>query len=59
MSENQPLLSLTDVSVSFPTAQGVVPPVDSGSLDVDAGETVSIVGAALRDLLDPWVRGVR
>ena len=44
MSEHQPLLSLTDVSVSFPTDGGVVRAVDSVSLHVEAGETLAIVG---------------
>ena len=44
MSENRPLLSLTGLSVSFPTDRGVVRAVDSVSLHVDAGETLAIVG---------------
>jgi len=44
LSENQPLLSLTDVSVSFPTDRGIVRAVDSVSLHINAGETLAVVG---------------
>ncbi|HIA48124.1 MAG TPA: ABC transporter ATP-binding protein [Candidatus Hydrogenedentes bacterium] len=44
MSKNQPLLRLTDVSVSFPTDRGVVRAVESVSLEIDAGETLAVVG---------------
>lgn len=44
MSSHQPLLSLNDVSVSFPTEQGLVRAVDSVSWTLDAGETLAIVG---------------
>jgi len=44
LSSHQPLLSLNDVSVSFPTEQGLVRAVDSVSWTLDAGETLAIVG---------------
>jgi oligopeptide transport system ATP-binding protein len=44
LSNHQPLLSLNDVSVSFPTEQGLVRAVDSVSWTLDAGETLAIVG---------------
>ena len=59
MSENPPLLSLIDLPVPFPRVRGRVRTVGPVSVDIDAGETVSVVGAALRNLLDPWMRIVR
>ena len=44
MSDAEPLLVLTDVSVSFPTHRGRVRAVNSVSLEVRAGETLAIVG---------------
>jgi len=44
LSDTQPLLSLTDVSVSFPTDRGRVRAVNSVSLEIEAGETLAIVG---------------
>ena len=44
MTEGRPLLSVTDLSVSFPTDRGTVQALDSVSLEVDAGETLAIVG---------------
>ena len=40
----RPLLSVTDLSVSFPTDRGVVQALDSVSLQVDSGETLALVG---------------
>jgi oligopeptide transport system ATP-binding protein len=44
LTESQPLLSVTDLSVSFPTDRGTVRAVESVSLEVKAGETLAIVG---------------
>lgn len=44
MNELQPLLSLTDVSVSFPTDRGLVRAVNAVSLEIEAGETLAVVG---------------
>ena len=39
-----PLLRVEDLSVSFRTAQGLLPAVDRLSFDMAAGETVALVG---------------
>jgi oligopeptide transport system ATP-binding protein len=44
LTEGRPLLSVTDLSVSFPTDRGTVKALDSVSLEVGAGETLAIVG---------------
>jgi oligopeptide transport system ATP-binding protein len=44
LTEGRPLLSVTDLSVSFPTDRGTVQALDSVSLEVGAGETLAIVG---------------
>lgn len=44
MTEGRSLLSVTDLSVSFPTDRGTVQALDSVSLEVGAGETLAIVG---------------
>ena len=44
MIDGQPLLTVTDLSVCFPTDGGTVRALDSVSLKVDAGETLALVG---------------
>ena len=44
MTESQPLLSITDLSVTFPTDRGAVRALDSVSLEVHTGETLALVG---------------
>ena len=40
----EPLLEVEDLSVSFPTEDGLVKAVDHVSLSVTAGETLGVVG---------------
>lgn len=40
----EPLLSVRNLSISFPTRQGIVHAVDNVSWSVAAGETLAILG---------------
>ena len=44
MSDAQPLLDVRDLTVHFPTEDGVVKAVDGASFTVSAGETLGVVG---------------
>jgi peptide/nickel transport system ATP-binding protein len=44
MAVSSPLLSVKNLSIEFATEQGIVRAVDGISFDVDAGETVGLVG---------------
>ena len=66
---SEPLLSLRDLHVSFPTRDGDVPAVRGVDLDLPAGETLAVVGESgsgktvtalsIMGLLDPPGRVVR
>jgi peptide/nickel transport system ATP-binding protein len=44
MSDNHPFLSVRDLKVHFPTADGIVKAVDGLSFDLERGKTLGIVG---------------